>query len=189
MDGVLRFAVADVRSLNLPDTSFDVILAEGALHHISPLEPAVAALARLLKPGGRLVLRDFVGPSRFQWTDAQVAAADALLATLPERLRTRWGSGRVKSRMLRPGTLAMRLMDPSEAAESDRILGVLNRHFEPIDRKDLGGTVLHLVLDDIAFHFQDGEGAAWLAALFDAEDALLEDGLSSDFVYAVYGDQ
>ena len=183
---MLRFAVADVRTLALPAASYDAILAEGALHHIAPLEPAVAALAPLLLPGGRLVLRDFVGPSRFQWTDRQVAATDALLRALPEHLRTRWGSGRVKTRVLRPGTLAMRAMDPSEAAESDRILPVLDRHFALVECKDLGGSVLHLLLDDLAFHFQEDEGAAWLAALFEAEDALLADGLPSDFVYAVY---
>jgi SAM-dependent methyltransferase len=38
--------------------SFDVILGFFVLHHVQNLQKAVAALARMLKPGGRLILLD-----------------------------------------------------------------------------------------------------------------------------------
>ena len=83
----------------------------------------------------------------------------------------------------------MILSDPSEAAESDRIISELANRFELLERHDLGGTLLHLVLDDIAHNF-DAEtvvAADALQALFSTEDALLHAGeLSSDFVFAVF---
>lgn len=189
LDHVLDFEVADVRTMPLAPASLDVILAENALHHVTPLEPVVRALAHALRPGGLLMLRDFVGPSRFQWSKRQVEVVDGLLAVLPERLRTRWASGTVKRRQYRPGLLPMWLSDPSEAAESARIVPLLHAYLERVRWYPLGGTVLHLLFDDIAHHFidPDEDTAPWLAWCFAAEDQLLDaGGLPSDFVCAVY---
>lgn len=186
---LVDFAVADARALPAAYTGYDVLLAENAFHHLSPLEPAMLDLRDRVRPGGWLLLRDYVGPSRFQWTDAQLTAVEALLAQLSEAYRRRWKSGTVKRRFYRPGRLSVQLADPSEAAESARILPLLARHFAPVEQRDLGGTVLHLLLEDIAFHFldPDPEAAAWLAAAFAEEDRLLAAGiLPSDFVFAVY---
>ena len=40
-------------------------------------------LAAMLEPGGLLFVEDFVGPARFQWTDAQLEAINRLLSRLP----------------------------------------------------------------------------------------------------------
>lgn len=185
----VRFDVADVRKLDLDPSSYDVVIAFNALHHISPLAPMVEQIGRVLKPDGLVVLRDYVGPDRFQWTSRQLAAADELLASLPVRYRIRWGSGDVKHRNYRLGRLAMWLSDPSEAAESSRILPLLDERFGPVERTDLGGTVLHLVLKDIAHHFARGDekAATWLDRLIAAEDELLASGeVGSDFVFGVW---
>ena len=47
------------------------------------------SVAQALTPGGLLVLIDFVGPSRFQWTDTQFEAVEGLLAQIPEDYRRR----------------------------------------------------------------------------------------------------
>ncbi len=187
--GTVRFHMADARTLVLPPASYDVALAENALHHFTPLREMVALLHAALRPGGYLILRDFVGPARFQWTERQLEAVAGLLAVLPERYRRRWRSGTLKRRFYRPSRLSMRVSDPSEAAESDRILTVLQERFEPVEERPFGGTVLHLLFDDIAHHFlgEDAETQRWLRLCFDAEDALLAAGdLPSDFVFAVY---
>ncbi len=186
---VLHFHVADVRSVPLPPEAYTVLLAEGALHHLSPLAPAVARLRAALAPGGLVVLRDFVGPARFQWTRAQVAAADALLAALPEAYRTRAASGTVKRRIWTPGLLAMRLSDPSEAAESDRIPAVLAAHVHTLETRSLGGDVLHLAFDEIAHHFTAPDSARlyWLEQAFAHEDAYLAARPGAgDFLFGVY---
>ena len=50
------FMQADIANLPLPEQSVDVIFSEGVLHHADSPADAFAALARLLKPGGRFML-------------------------------------------------------------------------------------------------------------------------------------
>ena len=186
---MLYFHVADVRTMPLPAGAYTVLLAESALHHLSPLAPAVARLRDALALGALVVVRDFVGPSRFQWTRAQVDAADALLAAMPEAYRIRGASGTVKTRIWTPGLLMMQVGDPSEAAESDRIPDVLAAHFATLETHNLGGDVLHLAFDEIAHHFvaPDAARLAVLEKAFAREDAYLAaHGQAGDFLFGVY---
>ena len=47
--------VGDVQALDLPDGAFDVAIANWMLYHVPDLDSALAELARVLRPGGRLV--------------------------------------------------------------------------------------------------------------------------------------
>src|ERR1035438_5033773 len=51
---LLPFEILDVRALPFRD-AFDAIFSNAVLHWVQPPEPAAAAMARALKPGGRLV--------------------------------------------------------------------------------------------------------------------------------------
>ena len=51
-----RVVVADVRSVPFASGSFDAIYSMGTIEHFHETEAAVCELARLLKPGGRLIL-------------------------------------------------------------------------------------------------------------------------------------
>ncbi|MFV1980117.1 MAG: class I SAM-dependent methyltransferase [Rhodothermia bacterium] len=187
LDDVLHFHAADVRTLELPPNTYDLLITINALHHIAPLEPAILRFKSALKQGGLILLRDYVGPRQFQWPDRQVRAVDEALKRIPESFRRRWGSGSVKKRVWKPGRLLMRLSDPSEAAESDLILPLLESHFTLTERRDLGGGILHLALKDIAHNFASAAGKPWLGYLFELEDQLLASGeVSSDFVVSVF---
>ncbi|MHC4506449.1 MAG: class I SAM-dependent methyltransferase [Planctomycetota bacterium] len=188
VEGVVDFRVSDVLDLDVRDGGYDAVLAESALHHLSPLEDVLERLARFLRPGGLLVVDDFVGPSRFQWTREQSAEADRLLAGMPEQYRALWGTGAPKTRCERPSRLRMHLTDPSEAAESSRIMPLLQRRFEIVEDKGYGGNVLHLLFAGIAQNFlgDDAETRELLGVCFDAEDAFLaREGVRHDFVVAV----
>ncbi len=47
--------VADVQALPFPDASFDAVLAAWMLYHVSDLDRGLEEIARVLRPGGRLV--------------------------------------------------------------------------------------------------------------------------------------
>jgi SAM-dependent methyltransferase len=50
------FVEADLRRIPEPDGSFELVVCGLALAHLAELEPGVAELARVLRPGGRLVV-------------------------------------------------------------------------------------------------------------------------------------
>lgn len=185
----IHYHAADVYQLDWPEAHYDVAWGDQSLHHFTPLEPLLLRLRCTLKPGGYLVASEFVGPNRFQWTERQLEVINGVLAILPRRYRRRWSDGRVKTRVYRPSHLTMKLGDPSEAVESARIVPLLERHFEIVERRDYGGTILHVLLDDIAANFlneegqeKDDEARRLLDLCFQIEDTLLELGdIQSDF--------
>ena len=53
-----EFHVADLHDLPLPDDHVDLVVCALALMHVPNLEPVLAELVRVLRPGGNLVLSD-----------------------------------------------------------------------------------------------------------------------------------
>jgi ubiquinone/menaquinone biosynthesis C-methylase UbiE len=56
---LVRFAVATADDLDFQDGFFDYVVSVMVLHHIEKLQPALREMARVLKPGGRLVVVDY----------------------------------------------------------------------------------------------------------------------------------
>jgi SAM-dependent methyltransferase len=189
----LHYHVSDLSGIDWPRAEIDIVFGDQSLHHLSPLEPLLLEIRRALKPTGYLVASEFIGPTRFQWTDRQLEVINATLALLPARYRRRWTTGRIKRRVHRPSRLAMQMGDPSEAIESARIAPLLERHFEVVERRDYGGTIVHMLFDDIAHNFldeaggeKDGQARRLIEMCFQIEDTLLEVGeIESDFALFV----
>ena len=59
----VEFRLGDVRTMDLPEATFDVVLVHWMLHDVAPWDrpSIVAELARLLRPGGRLFSREPTG--------------------------------------------------------------------------------------------------------------------------------
>jgi ubiquinone/menaquinone biosynthesis C-methylase UbiE len=58
----VRFQLGDAQQLPCDDASFDVVTCRHAPHHFPHVELAVREWARVLKPGGKLVLVDSISP-------------------------------------------------------------------------------------------------------------------------------
>jgi SAM-dependent methyltransferase len=57
LDGVSgEFRRTDGETLGYPDRSFDIACAMGVLHHVADPRPMLGEMARVLKPGGELIL-------------------------------------------------------------------------------------------------------------------------------------
>lgn len=52
------FAEADVTSLELPDSTFDLVIDFGIIHHVPNWRDALAEVHRLLRPGGEFLFED-----------------------------------------------------------------------------------------------------------------------------------
>jgi SAM-dependent methyltransferase len=87
----IRYFVADLNAPQLAPRRYDLILAAAVFHHVERLERLFESLARTLRPGGRLLVYDYVGPSRFQWRAEQIAVCNAWLGRLPARYRRKQG--------------------------------------------------------------------------------------------------
>ncbi len=187
---LINFRVGDAYDIPLERGSYDVILTEDSLHHFTPLDPLLRRIHHALAQDGFFVLNEFVGPSRFQWTDRQIEAVNGLLSLLPTRYKILGNSGLTKLPVIRPSRLGMILKDPSEAVESSRILPLLHQRFDVKEVRGYGGAVLHLLFADIAHHFlaPDEEARRLLRLCFEVEDFLLERGdVGHDFVVAICG--
>ena len=61
--GVAHTLVADALALPFPDASFDVVTVAFGLRHMADYPTALREMARVLRPGGHLVILDFSLPS------------------------------------------------------------------------------------------------------------------------------
>lgn len=185
---ILNFRVADVRRLDVLQNHYDLVLTQDSLHHLVPLQKILRDIHDFLKPDGLFVANEYVGPNRFQWTKKQLEAVNSVLAKLPVKYRVRLRSGTVKSRVYRPSRLSMLLSDRSEAAESSKIPMLIERIFNVVEIKKYGGTILHLLFQDIARNFlkDDEETRNFIRLCFKIEDELLENKeIQSDFMLAL----
>jgi len=183
----MHFQAADVNTLALPAGRYSLALVIMALHHFEQLERVCAEVHQALRPDGLFAFDEFVGPARFQWTAAQVEAANELRRQLPAALR-RLPNGTDAGPVRVPDLEHMRRDDPFEAIRSDEILPVVRGTFRVLAQRDYGGTVLHLALHEILANFDDDrpEHAAMLQAMCDQEHAWIASGqLPSDFTVVV----
>lgn len=150
-----HYYVADLNTHELPKNAYDFVFYFHSLHHIENVEFAVEQCAKTLRPGGLLMVNEFVGPSRMQWTAKQVEMADKLLNMLPVDLRydLQQNGNVLKTKSLTPTVEDMIAGDPSEAARSADIDRVLKEHFEIIEEKNWGGTLNYLIFENIAGNF------------------------------------
>ena len=184
----ITYSLMDLNEAELPAARYDFVVSAAALHHVTNLEECLRALGASLKQGGLLILNEYVGPDRFQWEVGQLDAANEALACVPERYRYNHLTGTMPERVERRPLGDMIKADPSEAVRSSELMDAVGRFFEVLDVREIGGTVLHPVLEGIIGNFDEGDplDSALLVSLMRLEESMLASGrLSSDFVMAV----
>ena len=83
----IHYDVQDANELVLEAGVYDVVFGVMSVHHFTRLEHVFAEVRKALKSGGHFLLNEFVGPTKFQWTDRQLEIINGLLAVLPPRYR------------------------------------------------------------------------------------------------------
>lgn len=182
------YAAADLNEIKLEENAYDAVFASMAVHHLENLEGVYEEVKKALKPGGLFIFNEFVGPSQFQWTEAQLRLANELLGSIPKQYRVA-DNGKVLGVIRRPSIDAMNELDPSESIRSEEIMPILERYFEVVERRDYGGTLLHLVTAAGTirnYSSEDEEDVALLRRMIEFEKRHIESGeLDSDFILVV----
>ena len=118
-----------------------------ALHHMADVYHALQWSREVLLDGGAFVMDDFVGPSRFQWSEQNLDLISSFRALLPKRLLRKENSDLlIPVRPTRPTVAKMIEADPSEAVDSERILPALREVFPDAKIVLTGGAIYHLGL-------------------------------------------
>jgi len=183
-----KFIQFDLNNGEFADSeTFDVILNQAALHHVENLEHLLAECRKVSTDHTVFINHDYIGPNHHQWTEKQLEYINKVMTLLPDSL---------KESLTNPGVtyqhksaLSMEEMlrlDPSEGVRAKDITKVMDQYFEISDYKPFGGTILHVLLNDIAGNFATPEHAALLDLLILLEESLINEGvLESDFAYWV----
>jgi SAM-dependent methyltransferase len=189
IDRFIHYDVRDINKISLERNKYDIIFTPSSAHHFRELEHIFQEIHHSLKPSGLFILVEYVGPSQFQWTDKQLHIVNDLLDILPVKYRNNIRiPGLIKERVERRSLEYMNTHDPSEAIRSADIVPILERYFDIMEKKDFGGTLLHMLLHDIAGNFNAGkeDDIAFLGMLCYFEKVLIQEGvLSSDFTFII----
>lgn len=185
-----EFMCADILNLDFDGGFFDAIVINMALHHVLDIERLLAKIKRWKAPNAILAIHEYVGPNRFQWTDAARFEGERLLRSLPPKLRVHGISNEIVESLWSPTYRDMLVGDPSEAIRSAEMIDILDCYFERIERRDFGGTILQPLLVDIVHNFEferDASHRSELDRLFAAERELLRSGrITSNFSFLAY---
>lgn len=185
----ITYHVGDFIKFPFEEESFDVILFSSSLHHFDDLNIFLSTKVKpLLKKGGKLIIFEFCGSTKFQWTDRQLIRANEVLSSIPLSLRTRIDGKSIKKRIYRPGLIRMYMVDPSESVDSSSLVQAIHQNFEILEEKKLGWNIIQLLLNDIAHNFlEDNELTnQTLQHVFDEEDTFMQETGENDAIFGVY---
>jgi SAM-dependent methyltransferase len=171
--GKIAYGVIDLNRDELPANTYDVVVAHSVLHHIANLEHAYAQLERCMKAEATLIVNEYVGPDRFQFSDDVLAIMNTLLAAIGAPPRTR------------PTVEEMIANDPTEAVRASELITFTRRFFDVREEKRIGGTLLQHMLFEIVqnFRFEVPRERAALEMLCTIEAMLVDRGrIPCDFV-------
>jgi len=155
----VNYFFMDLDKPQLNTSYYDLIIFFHSLHHVENLEKALKEVKKALKNNGLLLIVDFIGPSRFQWSDKQIEIAQEMLDIMPLKYRKMLSSAETassyKTKITRPSPDEVAQGDPSEAVRSSDIMPIVENEFKIIEKKFMGGTLLSLLFHNIAGNFNE----------------------------------
>jgi SAM-dependent methyltransferase len=182
--GGYALEVADADDLQIEDR-FDLILSTGALHHVTNLEGLLSQLSGMLCLNGYFVVLEYVGPNRFQWTDAQLGVINDIL----RQLDPRYLKENRRIELGRPAVADMMKIDPSEAVRSEDVMRLLPEYFTIEYLRNFNGTIMHQLyplLDARLTNAGNPDFDSIVRMILLIEDFLIRaNALTSDFAFAI----
>lgn len=175
----VEFRIEDVFAGPTEDIAetFDLVVWYNALHHMIDTPAAIKWSRDVLRPGGVFLMDDFIGPDRFQYAPEVIEAAHAFRTSLPDDVYVWDGpyQPRRPRRALVPAD-AVIAQDPSEAADSSRILEGLDTYFPDRTHFDVSSGALIFGLADIASRLLEPQYEPFIELVLRVDQMLIKDG-------------
>ena len=184
----IKFVVQNIDDFEFKENDFDVVFFKSSLHHFDKIEQFLSGkIKKTLKTAGLLIINEFVGTTRHQFSKNQINAINMAIRLIPKKFRIRFKSNLYKNKYRGVGLIRMILADPSECVDSSSIMPSIHKYYKTILEKPYGGNLLMSALRDISHHFYeiDQEKEHVLNNLFLLEDEYLKSN-SSDFIFGIY---
>jgi SAM-dependent methyltransferase len=168
----MTFRMEDGLAAETAEGVYDLVYWNNALHHMFDVKAALEWSWRVLRKGGVLLMDDFVGPTRMQWSDRLLEINTAVLTALPRQYlrhpvrQDLWAAPRAQ----RTPVSAVVAMDPSECADSANILPELMRIFPDAWVCKTGGGIYHVALNDVLHNIVAAQDFALLDQLLELDD-------------------
>lgn len=168
-----------------PAASFDAVLFSGSLHHVKDLEGMLSTVKEALRPGGWIIVNEYVGPCYQLYPQSQVNVVNDVLRRIPPAFRA------APDEFLTLPTIdTIMATDPTEGVRSALIPILLPMYFRPEHVRMAGGALLHPLFGYLnSAKLNDGspESEAVTSMLIGLEDVLTRTGvLSHDFLFGIY---
>jgi len=161
-----RYSLADSNTFDPGDMRANLVVNNGAMHHVAYINRLTELLARICADG-LYVGHDYTGPHRNQYSWEVWSKVIDLSLRLPDKYRLP---------LRYPHMKTMLALDPSEAVHSELQMEVLLRHFDLVRHARLGGGLCHplLINNHRLYHERHSEeGRAALALIMETEETCL----------------
>lgn len=185
----INYYCDDFRKTTLLKEKFDVILFDSSLHHFDKIDDFLKNnVWPILNDNGYVVVFEYCGPNRLQWTNSQLKEANKILKSIPPRFKTLIDGQNTKAKVFRPGLLRMLLVDPSEAPDSQNLVKALNSNFKVLEERKLGWNILHILLKGISHNFltEDIESKKLIYDLIEKENEFLNSSGENNAIFGIY---
>ncbi len=182
LEGRVKFSLEEAFQ-DAPAQSYDLVYWCGSLHHMLDTPKSVQWSRERLREGGLFAMFEYVGPSRFQWTETNIFVGSSLRSSLPESLlKIRDHPDRIWSSIMQQANIEYVIAsDPTEAADSERILDAIRDTFPSAEIIPVGGCLYFGALTGILNNFEEETNpshAELLKAILYEDEALIESGES-----------
>lgn len=156
LSDAIEFVYGDAFDQETMPGQYDFVHWDNSLHHMFDVRAAIEWSATMLCEDGLFYMNDFVGPTYFQWTTSMLELATEVRSTLPaEYLINPSDPSKSVERVFSapPSIDSITSKDPSEAADSGRIIEVVRGTFPDAKIIPTGGVVYSMALNDIIHNF------------------------------------
>ena len=186
----ISFHAENILKFQFEKQYYDVVFFHASLHHFDHIsEFFQSVIVPILKPDGKLMINEFVGKNRLQYSNNQIVAINKAIDLIPKKYRRIYKTNIFKNKYTSSGIWRMIIADPSECVDSEGIMPAIRQYFDVVIERSFGNNLLQSVFKDIAQHFQDenlsAEKLKIVNDVFALEDEFLKDN-PSDSVFGIY---